>query len=79
MEVRPSHVETWIKSMQERGLAPGTIKTRFDNVRSVLRAGLRDKVLAVDPSTGVSLPRRQRADAAMTIPTLRQVGVRLPT
>lgn len=74
VEVRPSHVETWVKSMQDRGLAPGTIKTRFNNVRSVLRAGLRDKVLAVDPSAGISLPRRRRTDAAMTIPTPKQVG-----
>ncbi|MBH5141438.1 tyrosine-type recombinase/integrase [Rhodococcus erythropolis] len=74
VELRTSHVETWVKAMQVHGLAPGTIKTRFNNVRSVLRAGLRDKVLAVDPSTGVSLPRRRRADAAMTVPTPKQVG-----
>ncbi|AQA23613.1 phage integrase, N-terminal family protein [Rhodococcus sp. MTM3W5.2] len=45
-DLRPSHLETWVKGMQDRGLAPGTIKTRFNNVRSVLRAAIRDKVLA---------------------------------
>ncbi len=41
--VRPSHVEAWVKSMtvatpdRPRALAPGTIKTRFVNVRSVFR------------------------------------------
>ena len=39
--IRPSHVEAWVKSMTvaRRGapLAPGTIKTRFVNVRSVFR------------------------------------------
>lgn len=41
---RPSHLETWVKAMQDKPLAPGTIKTRFNNVRSVLRAAKRDKV-----------------------------------
>jgi hypothetical protein len=33
--IRPSHVESWVKSMTADGLAPGTITTRFNNVRSV--------------------------------------------
>ena len=46
-----SHVEQWVKQMQTEqtgygrteGLAPGTIKTRFNNVRSVFRAAVRDR------------------------------------
>ncbi|BCN82774.1 hypothetical protein RE0356_14150 [Prescottella equi] len=73
-DLRPSHVETWVKAMQDKPLQPGTIKTRFNNVRSVLRAAKRDKVLGEDPTERVTLPRRRRADAAMVIPTPRQVG-----
>ena len=47
-ELRPSHLEAWVKALQDRGLAPGTIKTRFGNVRSVIRAAVRDRVLAHD-------------------------------
>ncbi len=73
--VRPSHVEAWVKSMtvptaaRPRALAPGTIKTRFVNVRSVFRAAVRDGMIAVDPTAQVRLPRQRKREAAMTIPT----------
>lgn len=73
--IRPSHVEAWVESMtvatatRKRPLAPGTIKTRFVNVRSVFRAAVRDGMIAVDPTTQVRLPRLRRREAAMTIPT----------
>ena len=72
--VRRSDVEAWIKSMDATGLAPGTIKTRYVNVRSVFRAALKDKVIGSDPTDGVRLPRGRRADAAMSIPTPEEVG-----
>ncbi|UUZ60213.1 tyrosine-type recombinase/integrase [Nocardioides sp. B-3] len=72
--IRRSEVEAWIKSMDEAGLAPGTIKTRYVNVRSVFRAALKDKVIGSDPTDGVRLPRGRRADAAMSIPTPEEVG-----
>lgn len=71
--LRRSHIEHWVKAMQARGLAPGTIKTRYSNVRSVLRAAVRDRVMATDPSDGVTLPRARRAEAAMVLPTPAQV------
>ena len=73
-ELRRSHVEQWIKQMATRGLAPGTIRTRVNNVRAVLRAAVRDRVIAHDPSDSVTLPRLRRAEAAMTLPTSDQVG-----
>jgi hypothetical protein len=42
-QVRRSEVETWIKQMDAAGLAPGTIKTRYVNVRSVFRAAVKDR------------------------------------
>ena len=73
--VRRSDVEAWIKSMDAAGLAPGTIKTRYVNVRSVFRAAVKDKVIGSDPTDGVRLPRRRRADAAMSIPAPEEVGL----
>lgn len=76
-----SHVEAWVKQMQtmdrgERtppGLAPGTIRTRFNNVRAALRGAVKDRVIAADPSEGVRLPRGRRTDVAMELPTAAQV------
>ena len=73
-KLRRSHIEGWVKRMDADGLAPGTIKTRVNNVRSVLRAAVRDRAMAVDPSDGVRLPRERRRDAAMALPTVEQVG-----
>ncbi len=74
-QVQPSHIEAWVKSLtvptqaRTRALAPGTIKTRFVNVRPVFRATVRDGLIATDPTTSVRLPRLHTRDAAMTIPT----------
>ena len=37
-EISKRMIETWVKSMDTKGLAASTIKTRFTNVRSVLRS-----------------------------------------
>jgi integrase len=72
--IRRSHVEAWVKQMHAGGYAPGTIKTRVNNVRSVLRAAVRDRLVASDPSLGVVLPRMRKADMAMRIPTPDEVA-----
>lgn len=72
--LRRSHVEQWVKAMSTAGLAAGTIRTRVNNVRSVLRAAVRDRVVASDPSEGVVLPRDRRRDAAMVLPTVEQLA-----
>ncbi|MFJ6453775.1 tyrosine-type recombinase/integrase [Paenarthrobacter sp. NPDC091669] len=56
------------------GLAPGTVKTRFNNVRSVLRGARNDRMLATDPADGVTLPRARKAEHAMSIPSPGDVG-----
>lgn len=73
-ELRPSHVEAWVKAMQDKGLASTTIRTRFQNVRSVIRAAVRDRVLAHDVTAAVRLPRQRSAAKAMTIPSPADVG-----
>lgn len=76
-----SHVEQWVKHMQteqrgygrEYGLAPGTIKTRFNNVRAVFRAAVKDRIISADPTEGVRLPRTRKADAALKLPDSAEV------
>ena len=71
--LRRSHVEAWVKTMSLT-LASSTIRTRVNNVRAALRAAVRDKLLAVDPSDGVTLPRARKAEHAMRIPAPQTVG-----
>ncbi len=73
-DVRRSHLEQWVRQMVDYGLAPGTIRTRVNNVRAVLRAAVRDRRIASDPSDGLVLPRTRRTEAALVIPTAEQVG-----
>ena len=54
-KIRPTRVESWVKDMTVKDLAPGTIKTRFVNARSVFRAAMRDKVIGSDPTEGIRL------------------------
>lgn len=66
--IRRSHVEAWVKQLTAT-LAPTTIDTRFTIVRGVFRAAVADRLIPSDPTFGVVLPRKRRAEAAMTIPT----------
>jgi integrase len=75
--VSHSHIEAWIKRMADQPLAAGTIKTRYNNVRGVFRAAVRDRLIVRDPTEAVRLPRQRRADASMTIPTVQEVGTLL--
>lgn len=78
--IRASHVQQWVKVMslpattRSSGLAPSTIKTRFNFVHMAFRAAVQDRIISTDPSDRITLPRTRRAEAAMTIPTPAQVG-----
>lgn len=72
--LRASHLEAWVKGMAASGLAPTTMASRMSNVRAVLKAAVRDRITAVDPSVGVSTPRKRRAEHAMQIPSAELVG-----
>lgn len=74
--IRRSHVEAWVKQMSVT-LAPTTIDTRFTIVRGVFRAAVADRLIPSDPTFGVVLPRKRKADAAMSIPTATGVAVLL--
>ena len=73
-ELRPSHIEAWVKAMVDQGLAPLTIQQRVGTLRAILKAAIRDGYLLRDPSMNVKLPRARRADAAMEIPTPAEIG-----
>jgi hypothetical protein len=59
-DLKPSHIEAWVKSMRDKPLEASTIKTRFNNVRAVIRAAIGDRFLAHAISAKVTLPRRPK-------------------
>jgi integrase len=71
--IRRSHVEGWVKQMTA-SLAPTTIDTRFTIIRGVFRAAVADRLIPSDPTFGVVLPRKRRADATKAIPTNTDVA-----
>ena len=77
--LKPSHFQQWVKSMslpgEKRlaGLAASTVRTRWNYVHMAIQGAINDRIIATDPSVGVTLPRVRRSDAAMTIPTAEQV------
>ncbi len=71
--LRRSHLEQWVKVMTDAGLKPGTIRTRTNNVRAVLRGAVRDRVIALDPSQGLALPRVGKPEHWITVASPRQV------
>ncbi|MCV7224540.1 site-specific integrase [Mycolicibacterium komossense] len=73
-DLKPSHIEAWVKWMRDKPLEASTIKTRFNNVRAVIRAAIGDRFLAHDISAKATLPRRPKNAEAMKIPTPAEVG-----
>lgn len=74
--IRRSHVEGWVKVMSA-SLAATTIDTRFTIVRGVFRAAVADRLIPSDPTVGVVLPRKRKAEAAMSIPMFSDVAALL--
>ena len=70
-ELRRSHFEQWVKSMDDRGLAPSTISTYYTNVRAVIGAALRERLLGHDVGHRVKLPRQPKDKDKMRLPTPR--------
>ena len=72
-------MQQWVKAMSQpargrkTGLAPSTIRTRYNYVHMAMRAAVVDRIIRTDPSAGVPLPRTGRA-SSMTIPVVEGVG-----
>lgn len=59
-DVRTSDVQAWIADMSAR-LAPSTVRTRYNYVRSAFRAAKVDRLIPVDPCDAVRWSRASRA------------------
>ena len=67
-----THLQAWVRAMVDDGLAANTVNARVGQVRGVLRQAMRGRrrVLAFDPTDGLSLPE---APKRLRIPTPDEV------
>ncbi|PWF82016.1 tyrosine-type recombinase/integrase [Kocuria rosea] len=72
-KLRRSHVESWVRSMTDR-LAPGTVRTRFNNVHTVVRGAVGDRRLPEDVMDRIKLPSTRAEKSHAPIPTPEDVG-----
>jgi integrase len=73
-DLRRAHIETWIRTMHDAGLAPATTRTRVAHVRAILYGAVRDGIIDDNPAAGVKLPRATGRSTTMTLPTAQQVS-----
>ena len=71
--VRPSAVQAWVGVMTSSGLAPATVEGYYRVLAAVMLAARRDRLVAVSPTDGVSLPRAERSAASLVPLTVEQV------
>lgn len=76
-QLRESHLQAWVKQMAAKGYAANTIHTRVMTVRAALRAAIRERRLATDPSVGLVLPRRANRSTSLRVATSEEVGLLL--
>lgn len=60
MEVTRSDMRQWISSLARGGCSPATLKRKASSLRAFFRYLMRTHGLAVNPMTGVTLPRQRK-------------------
>lgn len=61
-------IQTWIRNLQNQGLAPGTIKHCFRILRSILDEAVDRKLIPESPCRRVALPRIERQEHLYLLP-----------
>jgi integrase len=69
-QVRHSEVQQWIKRLSET-LAPGTVENVYRVLSALMRAAVRDRVIASNPCEDVELPRKPKVE--IVPPTVDEV------
>lgn len=72
--IRHSEIQGWVRARSEV-LAPGSVENAYRTVSAIFRSAIRDRVLAVNPCEGITLPRRSKDEVVP--PTVEEVRVLL--
>lgn len=63
--VRSTHVQAWVKHLE---LSPATVKLMYAVLSGMFAAAVRDRVIAVSPCTGITLPELPHAEHVILTP-----------
>ena len=72
--IKPSHIEQWIARLRKAGQKPGTITLTYVHVNHAFRAAVKDRLIQHNPAEDATLPRTERREVAMKIPSPEQVA-----
>jgi integrase len=72
--IKPLHIEQWIAKLRKAGQKPSTITLKYVHVNHAFRAAVANGKIQHNPAEGVTLPRMERREVAMKIPTPEQVA-----
>jgi len=70
--VRPTMVQAFVKTLESKGLSPGSIRVIYHVTTQVFAAAVDDRVIAHSPCKKINLPKAD--DAEVVPPTLEQVA-----
>jgi integrase len=73
-DVKTSHIEQWISTLIKAGQKPSTITLKYVHVNHAFRAAVKDRRIQHNPAEGVTLPRTERREVAMKIPSPERVA-----
>lgn len=76
-DLNRDHMETWVAKMMADKMAASTIRTRVNNVRTILKAARIARVMAQNPTEGLRLPALPDRKTTMRIPTPLEVSMLL--
>ncbi len=71
--IRKADIETHVKKLHDDGFAASSIKLNMRFLQMVFRAAVEDRVIPIDPTVGVKLPKAERSDE-IAIPDPAEVG-----
>jgi integrase len=72
--ITTQRVQTYVKQLQDEGLAAGTVRNIFATLRTSLNAGVRLRMIAVNPCTGVKVPRPRQTSDKMLFLTPEEIN-----
>lgn len=75
-QVRSTHLQGWVKGVE---LAPSTTRVAYSYLVAMFGAAVRDRVIAVSPCVGITLPPVDAADhVVLTVGQVHAVAAALP-
>jgi integrase len=69
--VRRSHIQGWVKELEAKGLAAGSVRNIYDVAAQVFASAVEDRVIASTPCRKVVLPRGDGAEVVP--PTMAEI------